>query len=379
MLIIRDCNLISMAGIYEEKKDIVIQDGKITDILDSAALAQYPGAEIIDARGLIVTPGLVEPHCQLGVVEQVFRFEGNDGDEIGGPILPQLRALDAINPEDEGFEMAIRGGITTAVTGPGNSNLIGGTCAAVKMKGRTVDDIVLKEEAAFQFVLGGAPKAAYGSKSVKTRMGEAALIRETLLKAQEYRRLVKAGKNPKFDMKNASLMRVFDGMLVKFNAHQAYDIMTAVRIAEEFGLNYTIDKASEAYLITDQLKAHHVRIIVGPSYGSKGNHEVRKRDSIIGAKLEQAGIPFAVSTGHPEMNAEFAMVQLAMMYKKGLSRKRALEAVTIDAARLCGIEDRVGSIEIGKDADIVIWDGEPLDYYTSPKTVLIDGRIVLQN
>ena len=368
MLIIKNCNLISMAGIFEEKKDILVENGKIVDIVDCADESSFPGAEVISAQGSIVTPGLVEPHCQLGVVEQIYRFEGNDGDEIDGPILPQLRALDAINPEDEGFEMAIRGGVTTSVTGPGNNNLIGGTC---------VSDMVLKEEACFTFVLGAAPKAAYGSKSVKTRMAESALIREALLKAQEYHRLTKEGKTPKFDMKSQSLSRVFDGMLVKITAQQAYDIMTGIRIAEEFGLNYTIDRACEAYLIPEELKAHNVKLVVGPSYGSKGSHEVRKRDAIIGAKLEQAGIDFAVSTGHPAMNVEYANVQLAMMLKKGLSRKKALESMTIDAARLCGIADRVGSIEPGKDADIVIWDGEPLDFYSSPKAVFIDGCKVL--
>ncbi len=377
MLIIKDCNLISMAGIFEEKKDIVVKDGKISEILDQADLAQYPGAEVIDAEGKIVTPGLVEPHCQLGVVEQVYRFEGNDGDDIDGPILPQLRALDAINPEDEGFEMAIRGGVTSCITGPGNNNLIGGTCAAVKSKGKTVPDMIIKEEACFQFVLGSGPKAAYGTKSVKTRMAEAAQLREALMKAKEYHRLEKEGKTPKFDMKSQSLSRVFDGMLVKINAQQAYDIMTGVRIAEEFGLNYTIDQACEAYLIPEELKAHQVKLVVGPSYGSKGTHEVRKRDTIIGGKLEKAGIEFAVSTGHPSMNVEFANVQLAMLHKKGLSRKGALEAATIEAAKLCGISDRVGSIEAGKDADIVIWEGEPLDFYGSPNMVLIDGQKVL--
>lgn len=377
MLIIKDCNLISMAGIYEEKKDILVENGKIVDIVDRADENSFPGAEVISAGGSIVTPGLVEPHCQLGVVEQIYRFEGNDGDEIDGPVLPQLRALDAINPEDEGFEMAVRGGVTTSVTGPGSNNLIGGTCAAVKHRGKTVADMVLREEACFSFVLGAAPKAAYGSKSVKTRMAEAALIREALLKAQEYHRLTKEGKTPKFDMKSLSLSRVFDGMLVKITAQQAYDIMTGIRIAEEFGLNYTIDRACEAYLIPDELKAHNVRVVVGPAFGSKGSYEVRKRDTIAGARLEQAGIDFAVSTGHPAMNVEYANVQLAMMVKKGLSRKRALESMTIDAARLCGIEDRVGSIEPGKDADIVIWDGEPLDFYASPKAVFIDGCKVL--
>ena len=377
MLIIKNCNLISMAGIFEEKKDILVENGKIVDIVDCADESSFPGAEVISAGGSIVTPGLVEPHCQLGVVEQIYRFEGNDGDEIDGPILPQLRALDAINPEDEGFEMAIRGGVTTSVTGPGNNNLISGPWAAVKSRGKTVSDMVLKEEACFTFVLGAAPKAAYGSKSVKTRMAESALIREALLKAQEYHRLTKEGKTPKFDMKSQSLSRVFDGMLVKITAQQAYDIMTGIRIAEEFGLNYTIDRACEAYLIPEELKAHNVKLVVGPSYGSKGSHEVRKRDAIIGAKLEQAGIDFAVSTGHPAMNVEYANVQLAMMLKKGLSRKKALESMTIDAARLCGIADRVGSIEPGKDADIVIWDGEPLDFYSSPKAVFIDGCKVL--
>lgn len=377
MLIIKDCNLINMAGIYEEKKDILVENGKIADVVDYADEKNYPGAEVISAEGKIVTPGFVEPHCQVGVVEQIYRFEGNDGDEIDGPILPQLRAMDAVNPEDEGFEMAIRGGVTTSVTGPGSNNLIGGTCAAVKSRGRTVSDMLLKEEVCFQFTLGSAPKAAYGSKSVKTRMAEAALIREALIKAKEYHRLVKEGKTPKFDMKSQSLSRVFDGMLVKITAQQAYDIMTGVRIAEEFGLNYTIDRACEAYLIPDELKAHQVKVIVGPTYGSKGSHEVRKRDSIIGAKLEQAGIDFAVSTGHPSLNIEYANIQLAMMFKKGLSRKKALESMTIDAARLCGIADRVGSIEPGKDADIVIWDGEPLDFYASPEKVFIDGFRVL--
>lgn len=384
MLIIRNCNLINMAGIYEEKKDLVAENGKILDICDDAESKYGKEHTVIDACGCYVTPGFVEPHCQLGVREQIYRFEGDDADETTDPILPQLRALDAINPSDEGFQMALAGGVTTAVTCPGNANLIGGTCAAVKTAGKTVSELVMVPELAFLMCLTDTVKNTYeGKRSPKTRLASAALIREALIKAKNYHTLWKRAQEdpkyepPKFDMKLHSLMRVFDGMPVKITAKRSHDITTAIRIAEEFGLNYTLEDATESWLIPEVLKKHNVKCVVGPSYGEK-NNENRYRDPIVGSVLEQNEIPFAASTGHPDMNIDLAAIQLTLMYKKGLSPKAALEAATINAARFCGLEQRVGSLEPGKDADIVIWDGYPLDYYSSAATVLIEGKVVYQ-
>ena len=384
MLIIKNCNLINMAGIYEEKKDLVIEDGKILDICDNAVSKYNVGHVSIDACGHYVTPGFVEPHCQLGVREQIYRFEGDDSNETSDPILPQLRTLDAINPADEGFQMALAGGVTTAVVCPGDANLIGGTCAAIKTAGKTVSDLTIVPELAFHMSLTDEVKTTYsGKRSPKTRLATAALIREALMKAKNYHTSWKLAetdpskKPPKFDMKLHSLMRVFDGMPVKLTAKRSYDMATAIRIAEEFGLHYTLEDCTESWLIPDLLKKHNVSCVVGPSYGSKSS-ENRNRDPIVGSVLEEHGIPFASSTAHPKMNIELSAIHLTLMYKKGLTALTALESATINAARVCGLDQRVGSLEPGKDADIVIWDGYPLDYYSSASTVLIEGKVVYQ-
>ncbi|NLV75882.1 MAG: amidohydrolase [Tissierellia bacterium] len=378
VLIIKRCNLIDMVGIYEETRDIRVEDGKIVEIAKNIDPERYKDAKIIDAENNFVTPGIVEPHSEMGVREQIYRHEGNDSNEVTDPILPQLRAIDAINPTDEGIKVARESGVTTVVAGPGDSNLIGGTFAAFKTYGSTVDKMIIEDEIAFKISLGNTPKKAYGSRDMmpKTRMASAAMIREAFIKAKEYHRQYHSENPPKFDMKMHSLMRIYDGMLVKFTAHQAYDIVTAIRLGEEFNLNYTVDKCSEAYLIAEELKEFHPKLVIGPAYGGKRDHEIRNRDTIIGSAMEKNGLDFCISTGHPTVDISMTMVQTIMMHKKGLSRKTALEAMTINAANMVGLGDRIGSIEVGKDADIVIWDGEPLDYYTSPNTVIIDGNIV---
>lgn len=378
VLIIKRCNLIDMVGIYEETRDIRVEDGKIVEIAKNIDPERYKDAKIIDAENNFVTPGIVEPHSEMGVREQIYRHEGNDSNEVTDPILPQLRAIDAINPTDEGIKVARESGVTTVVAGPGDSNLIGGTFAAFKTYGSTVDKMIIEDEIAFKISLGNTPKKAYGSRDMmpKTRMASAAMIREAFIKAKEYHRQYHSENPPKFDMKMHSLMRIYDGMLVKFTAHQAYDIVTAIRLGEEFNLNYTVDKCSEAYLIADELKEFNTKFVIGPAYGGKRDHEIRNRDTIIGSAMEKNGLDFCISTGHPTVDISMTMVQTIMMHKKGLSRKTALEAMTINAANMVGLGDRIGSIEVGKDADIVIWNGEPLDYYTSPNTVIIDGNIV---
>lgn len=379
MLIINSTKLYNPGG-EEKLVSIFIEDGKIVDIREP--LEEDPDAKIIDADGAYITAGLVEASCSIGVAEQVNRFEGNDADEATDPVQPQLRALDAINPNDEGFEMALKSGVTTVVTGPGDANVIGGTFVAMKTAGDSFDEMIINPEIAMKFVFGNVPKENYGTKRQMpmTRMGVAFLIRDSLGKAREYKRLKDLAKKrkdftllPEFDIKLESLSRVFEGMQVKATAHQDYDINIAIRICREYGLNYVIDRCTEGYRIPKALKKIGNIICAGPEYGGKRRHDIRNRDSYMGYVFEEQDIPFCISTGHPTTNIDMNLLQAIMMIDKGLTKKTALEAVTINAAKCVGLETRVGSIEVGKDADLVIWSGEPFDYYTFADKVFIDG------
>ncbi len=244
-MLIKNCMLIDGADIFEEMKDIRIVNGKIKEVAD--CLMPEGDEEIIDAEGALVTPGIVEPSCQVGVNSQIHRFEENDANEEG-PIVPELRAYDALNFEDEGFSMALRAGVTTVVTGPGNGNLIGGTCAALKTAGASREKRIIKPEAAYRFVLTSGPRKRYGGKNraPQTRLASAAMIRDILFKAKEYARKEKAGESQEFKLELAALSRVFDGMPVQMAAMKANDMETAVRIGEEFGLNYVLTMAYDA-------------------------------------------------------------------------------------------------------------------------------------
>ncbi len=379
MLIINSAKLYNPEG-EERLVAIHINDGKIVNI--SEVVEQDTSNNIIDLGGAYVTAGLIESSCSIGVIEQIYRFEGDDGDEIGNPVIPGVRALDAIDPLDEGFEMALRAGVTTVVTGPGDANVIGGTFAAMKTAGKTLDEMIIVPEIAMKFVFGYTPKEVYGhlGKMPSTRMGIGYLIRDSLINAREYKRLkdLAMEKNdsslkPKFDLMLESLSRVFEGMQVKATAHQDYDIVTAINICEEFGLNFVLDRCTEGYRIPERLKGLNI-IAAGPEYGGKRKHEIRNRDSYEGYIFEKEEIPFCLSTGHPTVNIDMNVLQAISMIEKGMSKKRALEALTIDAAKCIGLEDRVGSIEVGKDADLVVWSDDPFDYYTFVDKVFVNGK-----
>ena len=373
-MLIKNCCLIDMAENYKQPRDILIAGGTISKV--GAALAPSDDGVVIDANGRIVTPGFVDPHCMVGVMNQIHRFERNDANEESGPSVPQMRALDAINLDDEGFVMMRAGGITTAVTGPGSNNLIGGTFAAIKTGGKNFGSRILVDELAFHFVLSSEPRNVFGKKgkSPSTRMGSAAVIREELIKARFYREQLASGKKPGFDMKLNSLMRVFDGMLVKFSAISEGDIRTAVRIAEEFGLNYTIDLAFDAIKMSKELAASNTRCIIGSLYGGGASVETSERKLENAAVLESLDFEYALMCGHPMLNGQLAPQYLTLLNKFGMSQKAALEGLTINAAKLAGIADRVGSIEPGKDADLLIWSGDPFDYYSDIDFMLIDGN-----
>lgn len=386
MILIKNAYLISMSKINYQIVDILIEKGKIKDI-GNLNETDFPDAHVIDANKDYVTPGLVDPHCHIGLIEEGIGFEGSDGNEMNDPICPELRAYDAIKPQDMAFKEALAAGVTTVCTGPGSANLIGGTFTIIKTAGKTIDDMVVKEESSMKMALGENPKRVYNTKSKTpmTRMASAALIREALYKARDYKEKVnkyeldiKNGKDvnkPEFDLKLESLSRVFSGLPVKIHAHQQDDIVTAVRLMEEFNLNGTIEHATESHLITDYLNKHNVKVIIGPTLGSKSKYELRNKTFRSAKILTDNNINFAIMTDHPVIHASTALTQVGLFVREGLSELDGLKAVTINAAQLNNIDDRVGSIEVGKDADIVIWNNHPLHYLTKPRYVIINGQI----
>jgi imidazolonepropionase-like amidohydrolase len=385
MHVIKNATLYTMNKINGENGYIAFENGIIKEVGRTFDKARFKDATIIDAEGKIVTPGLVDPHCHIGVMEEGIQFEGNDGNEMSNPVTPELRGLDSVYPNDTAFAYTRASGVTTVVTGPGSANAIGGTFTALKTVGNTVDEMMLKEECSMKMALGENPKRVYSGKQKTpfTRMATAALIREWLMKARDYHESMKrydAGeedsKKPTFDMKLHSLSRVFEGLKVKIHAHRSDDIMTAIRIAKEFGLDMSVEHATEAYLITDAIKASGVPLILGPTLGHASKYELINKSFESGAVLEKAGITFAIMTDHPVITTESTLIQAALFIKHGLSTHKAMEAITINAARINGIDDRVGSLEQGKDADIVIWDNALFDIMTRPDKVFIEGIIV---
>ena len=380
MILIKNGKLITMAGLYEQTGDILIKDGKIAQV--GTNLEAPPECRVIDAAGRTVTPGLIESHCHMGLFGTAAAEE-IDGNENTNPALPGLRGLDAIKPDDAAFDVAVKHGVTTVVTGPGSANIIGGTFAALKTAGKNLDSRVISPEICMKMALGENPKLNYGKrgKAPATRMMSAAIMREQLFKAREYHEeYLKNGQKPdfKFDFHMHSLMRVFDGMRVKIHAHQADDILTGIRVANEFGLRYSIEHCSEGYLIVDELKKNNVQCIIGPTAGGKGKLESRNKSFSSGRILEENGITFAIMTDNPVIPIEGQLMQVALFVKNGLSREAALRAITLNAALITDIDSRVGSIEPGKDADVVIWNVEPLATMSQAGVVIVDGEVVYE-
>ncbi len=387
MLLIKNAKLYSFEKNCDEvTTDILIEDGVFTKI--EANIEAPKDAKIIDAKKNIVTPGLIDPHCHIGIGEEGIGFEGRDYNEVSDPVTPNLRALDAIYVEDTAFKDALRGGVTTVVTGPGSGNAIGGTFTAMKTYGSSLSDMIIEPEVAMKMALGENPKRLYGQQGKKapyTRMATAALIRDTLEEAYEYHTDLKAFENgeadkkPKFNSKLHSLARVFDGFLVKIHAHRTDDMETAIRIANEFNLNYTIEHATESHLMMETLKQNNTRVIIGPLFGSRSKYELKNKTLKMAGIISKNEIPFAIMTDHPVIPLEETRVQTATLIREGLCEKEALKAMTIYAAKLNEIDDRVGSVEIGKDADLVIWSGNPFEYKTKTITTIVNGQIAYTN
>lgn len=386
MIVIKNGYIKTMAGEDIENGQIIIEEGKIKAVGKDLEVPE--DAEIIDAKGMLVTPGFVDGHCHIGMWEEGIGFEGEDGNEDTEPITPQLRAIDAINPLDQGFIDAIEGGVTTAVTGPGSANVIGGTFLAMKTYGRRVDDMVIKNPVAMKIAFGENPKRVYNEqhKSPVTRMAIAALLRETLYEAKQYMEDLEASKEdedkkPDFDLKLEALLPVMRKEIpLKAHAHRTDDIFTALRIAKEFDLDITLDHCTEGHLITEELKEEGKACLVGPTFGSRTKYELKNKSFETPKILFDAGIKIAIITDSNVIPIQHIPMCAGMAVKAGLPEEEAWKSITINPAEITGIQDRVGSLKAGKDADIAIFKGNPLldvDYEVA--MTIINGKVVYKN
>ena len=368
-------------GVHRESevRDICIDGGKITGI---APNLEAPGAETLDAKGMRVYPGLVECHGHIGLDGWAIGYEGQDYNEYNEPVTPQLRALDAINPFDKALRDAALGGVTTLCTGPGSSNVLGGTFAAFKPVGRCIDEMCLLPEAAMKCAFGENPKRCYRDKKISSRMSTAALLREMLFRAKEYmEKLDAAGddpaRRPPFDMKLNALLPVVRGtMPLKAHAHQANDILTAIRIAREFGVKLTLEHVTEGALIVEELVRANVPLAIGPTFGQPSKIELQNKTWETPGLLAKAGCRVSIITDSPVTQQSHLRFCAAMAVESGMDPFDALQAVTLNPARHIGVADRVGSLEVGKDADLIIADGDLFSLQTHIRGVWIDGKKV---
>jgi len=381
MLLIKNGYVYTMEGKNIENGDILIKDGKIVKV---GSNIENKNAKIIDAKGKIVLPGFIDAHTHLGMWEDAIGFEGADGNEATNPITPHLRAIDAINPMDRNFQEARELGVTSVATGPGSANAIGGTFVAIKTYGDRIDDMILKDPVAMKCAFGENPKRTYSEKKVSpsTRMAIAAEIRETLYKAKEYKEKKEAAgndlsKKPSFDMKLESLIPVLEKKIpLKAHAHRADDIFSAIRIAKEFDLEMTLDHCTEGHLIVDYLVKEKYGIIVGPSLSERSKFELKNLTYETAGILSNRGLKIAITTDAPVIPLQYLCTTAAFCVKAGMDSYDALKAITINPAKILKIDDRVGSIKEGKDADIIIWDRHPFEIEAIANYVIIDGKVV---
>ena len=360
------------------------ENGTITEVREGSPDNLQPNA--INAEGKILLPGLIDAHSHLGMIGDSLGFEGDDVNEDSDPITPQMRALDAIHPFDRGFAEAREAGITTVLTGPGSANAIGGSLCALKTAGCRVDDMTIKESLAIKFALGENPKSCYHQKNSgpETRMASAALIREALSKAQRYSQELadynedpEENSLPEYDAKCEALLPLLRREAqAHFHAHRADDICTAIRIAKEFDLDYRLVHCTEGHMVAEVLKSEDSSAFLGPFFLTRSKPELANEREDNAAVLSHHGVKFALITDHPELPQKYLILSAALACKNGLDRGTALAAITAIPAELLGLSDKIGSLREGLDADFVLYDKDPFDFFSNTVHVFIDGRQV---
>ena len=376
MLLIQNGLLYTMETNTPVRGDLLIKEGKIIRIAD--AIAPSADMQVLDARGMRVLPGFIDAHSHIGIAEEKTGGQGDTSNEGTNPLTPCLRGIDAINPMDSAFHNALAAGITGVMAGPGSSNPIGGQFAFIKTHGRRVDDMIVLAPAAIKLAFGENPMTNYGPNGSipSTRMGIASLIREEFFLARQYFE-GKGGGQQTFGME--CYRDLFAGKIpLKAHVHRADDIFTAMRIAREFGLSVTLDHCTEGHLIAREIAESGFPAIVGPSLASRTKEEVSLSDFKTAGILQKAGVTVALTTDHPVSRIQYLPLCAALAVKEGMDPWGALRAITIDAARICRVDHRLGSLSPGKDADIVILDGDPLDLFSSVRETIVNGTVVWQ-
>ena len=372
--------LFKNATIYTMEQDPFIGDFKI----DKGVFTQIGkdltagvGEDVQDLNGLYVFPGLVESHCHLGMEETAIRFEGNDVNEITDPITPNMRGIDGCNPMDETVELALKGGVTTVAAGPGSANVIGGTFFAYKTVGNCIDEMTIENPIAMKAAFGENPKRCYKDKKIDTRMQISALLRETLAKTKEYMEKKEAGKEVAYDQKLEAMIPVIKKELpLKCHAHRADDILTVIRIAKEYDIKVTLDHVTDARCIIPQIKESGFPCICGPALTHKSKFELANMSFETPNELYKAGILFSIITDSPVVPQQYLSLSAALAAKAGLPEYEAIKAITINPAKILGLDNRLGSIKEGKDADFVICTKNILDTTNEIKAVYVDGKKV---
>jgi imidazolonepropionase-like amidohydrolase len=400
MIAITNGRVMTIAQGTLERGTVLVRQGRIEEVGTDVEIPA--DAEVYDVAGKVVMPGLIDAHCHVGLFADGIGSEHSDGNEMTDPITPHLRALDALNPGDPAFKELLEAGVTTVLTGPGSANLVGGQWICVKTVPKpTVDEMILLEPAGMKMALGENPKRVYGGqkKTPSTRMGNAAALRTALVEAQnyvdkwhryeadqaDYEARVQAGDSdvkaptvPERDLKMEALAKVLRReMKARVHAHRADDMLTAVRIAEEFGLDLTLEHATEGYKIADLLAAKGIPVTAGPILFSRVKYELKDMTPENPGLMAKAGVKVAIQTD--EMSAvKYLSINAALAVREGMPEEEALKAITINPAEIVGVGDRVGSIEVGKDADLVVYSGHPLDYRSQVELVFVDGKLAFQ-
>lgn len=368
-------------GYLRTEGDKIIEVGEMKDLQKGYESKQ--DEQVLDVDGAWVMPGLIDAHCHVGIVEEKMGVIGDDCNETTTPVTPHIRALDGVNPMDASFHDAIMAGITSIMTGPGSSNVVCGQSVFMKVQGRCIDRMVVKAPAAMKIAFGENPKVNYGEKDVMpgSRMGIAGMLREELFRAKLYQQKkeqerISAGEE---DFRMECWLPVMRKEIpLKAHVHRADDILTAIRIAKEFDLKLTLDHCTEGHLIVDEIKESGFPVIVGPDLTSRSKLEVKNVSFKTAGVLEKAGVKTAIMTDHPVSLIQYLPLCAGLCVKQGLSMENALRAITITAAEICGVDDRVGSLEVGKDADIAIFSDNPMNVFTRTRYTIINGKIEYQ-